>query len=207
MEAQQVEIAQNEWVQIDNHPEYDIQTRYPFLIRKRANRRIIKLTPNNRDNYLRCRLSDRTCLHHRVIAEQFIPNPNNLDDIDHVNHQRDDNHLENLRWASRTDNLRNKSNYRGFNYEYIDELPADAITIEEWNGHRFDGLYYIGKGHFVLFNGVKFRKLAHVLVHDSYHITAYDVEHRQVNINVAKYRIRIDDVPIAEPSDEDNIVN
>ena len=34
---------------------------------------------------------------HRLIAETFIPNPNNLSEIDHINTIKTDNRVENLR--------------------------------------------------------------------------------------------------------------
>lgn len=36
---------------------------------------------------------------HRLAGEAFIPNPDNLPEIDHINRIRTDNRLENLRWA------------------------------------------------------------------------------------------------------------
>jgi hypothetical protein len=44
---------------------------------------------------------------HRFIAEQLIPNPDNLPVVDHINRNRLDNRVENLRWASREDNWYN----------------------------------------------------------------------------------------------------
>lgn len=37
---------------------------------------------------------------HRLVAEAFIPNPDNKPTVDHINQRRDDNRVENLRWAS-----------------------------------------------------------------------------------------------------------
>ena len=46
---------------------------------------------------------------HRIVAELFIPNPDNLPQVDHINGDRADNRVENLRWASRNQNQHNKS--------------------------------------------------------------------------------------------------
>ena len=46
---------------------------------------------------------------HRLVAEAFIPNPENKPYIDHINNIRDDNRIENLRWVSINENNQNKS--------------------------------------------------------------------------------------------------
>ena len=44
---------------------------------------------------------------HRLVAEAFILNPENLPIVDHINRIRSDNRVENLRWVS---SARNKQN-------------------------------------------------------------------------------------------------
>lgn len=43
---------------------------------------------------------------HRIIAQMFIPNPNNLETVNHKNCKRDDNRVENLEWMTLEDNLK-----------------------------------------------------------------------------------------------------
>ena len=44
---------------------------------------------------------------HRLVAETFIPNPDNKPCVDHINTQRDDNRVENLRWVTYSENNNN----------------------------------------------------------------------------------------------------
>lgn len=44
---------------------------------------------------------------HRLIAEAFIPNPQNKQFIDHINTIKTDNRIENLRWVTRSENMNN----------------------------------------------------------------------------------------------------
>lgn len=79
---------------------------------------------------------------HRLVAEAFIPNPNNLPLINHINGNRDMNLVDNLEWVSHKQNAsvdkspRKKTNpivVNGIWYESIREcarkLNVDAHTI------------------------------------------------------------------------------
>lgn len=71
----------------------------------------IKKVYKNKRGYLQVNLykenTYKTFRVHRLVAEAFIPNPNNLPYIDHINCVRDDNRVENLHWVTHTENINN----------------------------------------------------------------------------------------------------
>ena len=103
----------------------------------------------------------RTMTVHRLLALTFIPNPNNLDNVDHIDRNRCNNHLSNLRWVTHQGNmdnmklgksgLRNIFIYKDGNYEiriqrnkrsYSKCLPA-TCSIEEVQQERSNMLLNI----------------------------------------------------------------
>lgn len=50
---------------------------------------------------------------HSIMGDTFLPNPNNLRNIDHINRNKLDNRLDNLRWFSQTDNMLNRGQVKG----------------------------------------------------------------------------------------------
>jgi hypothetical protein len=61
---------------------------------------------------------------HRLVGIHFLPNWNNCGEIDHLNRNKLDNRVVNLRWATRSENSRNKekiagcsSNYKGVSFQ------------------------------------------------------------------------------------------
>ena len=120
-----------EFVPLLNFEEdYEILNDFPYMIRKKSNKRVLKETTSN--GYLTVWVNGKHYKKHRLIALQFLPNddPINKDVIDHKNRNRADNHLSNLRWCSSTDNNRNKSSNKGIQAIYTDDIPDEAMVVE-----------------------------------------------------------------------------
>ena len=62
----------------------------------------------DKDGYYKITSFGKSKLVHRLVAELFIPNPDNKPCVDHINHNRLDNRVENLRWVSVKENCNNR---------------------------------------------------------------------------------------------------
>lgn len=92
--------------------------------------------PNNSSGYLQVNLGRirNTVLVHRLVAEAFIPNPLGLRDVDHINGNKTNNRVENLRWVSHKENCNNPNtkwkghrswtNIQGFNPKTNQRTPV-----------------------------------------------------------------------------------
>lgn len=67
--------------------------------------------------YLRVNLSKEATVKrvsvHRLVAEAFIPNPDNLPAIDHIDGDKLNNHVENLQWITQSENTRKACKGKG----------------------------------------------------------------------------------------------
>jgi len=91
---------------IKNYPKYKINRNGEIY--NLRNHRMNYVLSNN--GYYRVKLDGKYRLVHRIIAEQYIENPNNKITVDHINRNKIDNQIENLRWSNYTEQNKNRKN-------------------------------------------------------------------------------------------------
>lgn len=65
-----------------------------------------------KNGYLHIRFNKHHYFVHRLIAETFIPNPDNKPFVDHIDRNRQNNNVSNLRWVTAEENQNNTNRNR-----------------------------------------------------------------------------------------------
>ncbi|KAI5505189.1 His-Me finger endonucleases family [Trichomonas vaginalis G3] len=152
-------VEEDRWETCLLDEKYEIHCSEPFEVRNKKTKRVLSEWEQN-DGYARMRIGGKHYFKHVVIATHFIPNPNNLPFVDHINHIRNDNRLENLRWVTCSENSKNIGKFRDIVFEFVDELEDEAIEITDYGKHTFEFYYYSEEqDSFYLYTGVNYRKL------------------------------------------------
>lgn len=85
------------------------------------------------------------CLVHQLVAEAFIPNPENKPVVDHKNNNTHDNKVDNLQWATHKENA-DYSWERGRKKQYgVEHHASKLIGQYDLNGNLLNTYYGSGE--------------------------------------------------------------
>ena len=103
-----------EWKDIDLYGSTRYEVSNTGQIRNKETNKVLK-NKSNTSGYQQVLLYKfpnryNRCVH-RLVAEAFIPNPNNYTMLDHIDRDVTNCNVSNLRWCSRSDNNKNKKLY------------------------------------------------------------------------------------------------
>ena len=108
------------FVQIAEFPDYFISNFGRVWSEKNGGR---LLKPRIRSGYLSvapCKDGVQTNrVIHRLVAKAFVPNPDNKPFVDHIDGNKQNNMVTNLRFCTNAENLRNRGSYRGSSSKYV----------------------------------------------------------------------------------------
>ncbi|CAL6043851.1 Conserved_hypothetical protein [Hexamita inflata] len=125
-------------------------------IKCKRNNKIISQSINC--GYYKCTLNRESKQVHRLLALQFIQNPMNLEQVDHINGDRLDYRLQNLRWVTRGQNIKNQNGRNGELFQFVDYLPDDVVEVEIYGQYQLQDYYWSQlENKLYFYNGARIR--------------------------------------------------
>lgn len=107
----------------------------------------------NNHGYRKIGYNHKNYLVHRLIAETFIPNPENKPCIDHIDRDRLNNNVSNLRWSTiKENNLNQKKNLP------IGQRSIDYEDVKDYNNERSKRWRDENKEHYLKLNKEKCKR-------------------------------------------------
>ena len=199
---------------IPGYSDYEIGHEWPHFVRRRDNKRVVSGFINDA-GYLTLNLVNdenkrKAVKKHIILAKMFINNDDPLHKtyVDHIDRNRTNNRIENLRWVTPRENSINRSRANGVTYQFVSELPLGCVKVTHYNKHQLEDIY------FHLDTNVFYKKMADHLfriMHQStrqsgnHYVISKSTENRRVDIYNHVVRRDIDTYQLVD--DEGNLID
>lgn len=86
---------------------------------------------------------DNTYMVHKLVLSTFVPNGNKKAEVDHIDNNKANNNLENLRWVSRSVNAKNVVKKKR-EYKYKKMFKCIKDNVEHFFRLQKEAAYFIG---------------------------------------------------------------
>lgn len=140
------------WKLINNHPNYMISNkgRIKSLNYKRTGQEKIMIPRKSGNGHLKISLSTNGVktdyLVHRLVAIHFLPNPDNLPEVNHKDEVKTNNQVENLEWCDRKYNANYGNNSpKNILCKPVIQFSLDGYMLKKWDSIKLAAKEYNAK--------------------------------------------------------------
>lgn len=97
----------------------------------------------NKDGYMEVTLGKMNNRHarvkvHRIVAEQFVPNPMNLPEVNHKDCNRENNNADNLEWCTHLQNVKYSQSLGHYKFKTGSKNGNAKLTWDDVNRIRLE---------------------------------------------------------------------
>lgn len=115
-----------EWRKIKDFPKYSVSDK--GNVRNDKTNRILK--PREHGDGYKCVVlydkSKKNCRIHRLVATEFIDNPDGKREVNHINGDKSNNSIDNLEWSTPSENMKHSYD-AGLNHS--NKIPKNSMPI------------------------------------------------------------------------------
>jgi hypothetical protein len=133
MTDEEILNTDNDWETVKDYDNYEINKNPPHVLRNKKTKKLIAES-YSKDGYIKIHLNLITKSKHRIVANQWLENPNNLPHVNHIDHNRSNNSIENLEWVSIQEN--NSKREVMSKRESFDEIEGEITPISVYKGYK-----------------------------------------------------------------------
>lgn len=119
--------TREQWKPIDGFPNYQVSNK--GRVKNIKTGRVLKNVIDSHGYYVVNLGKGNMRMVHRLIAQAFLPNPDNLPQINHIDENKLNNDVSNLEWVTASQNIKHSIHQRSCR---INQYTLDGELIKQW---------------------------------------------------------------------------